>query len=31
VTRAKLAEKAQEFGGNVRQRFAPNNLRAAGD
>jgi len=29
-TRARLAEKAQEFGGNVRQRFGSYNLRPTG-
>lgn len=29
-TRTKLAEKAQEFGDNVRQRLAPADLRATG-
>lgn len=29
-TRAKLAEKAQEIGGNVKQRFASHDLRATG-
>ena len=29
-TRAKLAEKAQDFGDNVRQRFASTNLQATG-
>jgi len=29
-TRTKLAEKAQELGGNVRQHFASSNLRATG-
>jgi hypothetical protein len=29
-TRAKLAERAQEFGGNVRQRFGSYNMRPTG-
>ena len=29
-TRTKVAEKAQEFAGNVRQRFASSDLRATG-
>src|SRR5271157_3937473 len=29
-TRTKVAEKAQEFAGNVRQHFASSNLRATG-
>lgn len=29
-TRAKLAERAQEFGGNVRQRFGSFNMRPTG-